>query len=604
MRRRITHTVQPMIHIPSCSARRSQYSTADKQAREQDLLEGLALSIECDKRPHEAKQLVENVIGPATLVVASGGKWIAPDGTAQPKLHLHWRLDKPAFGAELSRLKVARKLAAAIAGGDPTNVPAVHPIRWPGSWHRKGDPVLCTILHHDADREINLLEALEQLQGAEGGTHYSKKQKEANGHSNESTEWARLIRDVLEGDNFHDSLNRLAMRMLWAALSDEDAAATLRTLMENSTASRDDRWQARYGDIARAVSTARVKIGEQSSDNTWDDPDVSLLDGRRGELPVFPAETLPASMRDWLTHAAHGAGVTPAHVAVPLLGIASSLIGTGRRIRASRTWSQPFTIWTAIVGCSGTGKTPGIDASRLALMEIERGRRNEIIDMRLAHETREEAAKAARKKWQQAVEEADKAGTPKPIKPIEAIDPGPFVAPRLSVSDVTIEKIAVLLQVREQGMTLVADELARLFLNMRRYSNGSDKQFFLEAWNGRPFVVERLNRPPVELQHLLVGLVGGLQPDLLSRAFDGDHDGMTSRFLFAWPEEPAYKPLTDAAEEIEPEIINALGRLARLPVQVDGLFRASLCGFDTGSSRGVRAFPQIREAGRQRAGRP
>jgi hypothetical protein len=237
-------------------------------------------------------------------------------------------------------------------------------------------------------------------------------------------------------------------------------------------------------------------------------------------------------------------------------------------------------------------------------MEIERGRRNEIIDMRLAHETREEAAKAARKKWQQAVEEADKAGTPKPIKPIEAIDPGPFVAPRLSVSDVTIEKIAVLLQVREQGMTLVADELARLFLNMRRYSNGSDKQFFLEAWNGRPFVVERLNRPPVELQHLLVGLVGGLQPDLLSRAFDGDHDGMTSRFLFAWPEEPAYKPLTDAAEEIEPEIINALGRLARLPVQVDGLFRASLCGFDTGSSRGVRAFPQIREAGRQRAGRP
>src|SRR5262249_50095736 len=90
---------------------------------------------------------------------------------------------------------------------------------------------------------------------------------------------------------------------------------------------------------------------------TWEEPDWALLDGRRGYLPDFPVEALPASLRGWLLRAACGAGVTPAHVAVPLLGIASSLIGTARRVRACRSWSEPLTMWVAVIGFSGTGKT-------------------------------------------------------------------------------------------------------------------------------------------------------------------------------------------------------------------------------------------------------
>src|SRR5688572_27911330 len=82
---------------------------------------------------------------------------------------------------------------------------------------------------------------------------------------------------------------------------------------------------------------------------TWDDPDLSVLDDRRGELPPFPVERLPA-WGDWLRDAANGGGVTPGHVAVPLLSIASSLIGTARRVRASRAWSEPLALWTGIVG--------------------------------------------------------------------------------------------------------------------------------------------------------------------------------------------------------------------------------------------------------------
>jgi hypothetical protein len=180
---------------------------------------------------------------------------------------------------------------------------------------------------------------------------------------------------------------------------------------------------------------------------------------------------------------------------------------------------------------------------------------------------------------------------PAPAKPAGATEPGPFVAPRLCLSDATIERIAVLLEVRPQGMAFVADELARLFLNMNRYSNGQDNEFWLEAWNGKNFVVERQGRPPVVLDYLLVGVVGGLQPDKVARAFEGDEDGMYARFYFAWPEEPAHMPLSNGVSEIEPEIQNALTRIVDLPAGEDGVFAPRTVDL---SPEGLSAFEAFR----------
>jgi Protein of unknown function (DUF3987) len=118
----------------------------------------------------------------------------------------------------------------------------------------------------------------------------------------------------------------------------------------------------------------------------------------------------------------------------------------------------------------------------------------------------------------------------------------------------------------------VADELARLFMNLERYSGGSDRAFWLEAWDGNSFTVERLGRPPVILPHLLVGVVGGFQPDLLARSFTGDSDGIYSRFLYAWPPEAPFREPTDDVDEVDPEIINAFSRLAGLQAGEDEAF--------------------------------
>jgi hypothetical protein len=100
------------------------------------------------------------------MVVASGGRWADPDtGELEDKHHLRWRLNEPATGSDLAKLKAARRLAAELVGADTSNVSVVHPIRWAGGWHRKAEPRLARIVS-DTENEIDLTDALDRLQAA------------------------------------------------------------------------------------------------------------------------------------------------------------------------------------------------------------------------------------------------------------------------------------------------------------------------------------------------------------------------------------------------------------------------------------------------------
>ena len=132
----------------------------------------------------------------------------------------------------------------------------------------------------------------------------------------------------------------------------------------------------------------RAQHQQQASEPRWDEPDWSIIDDRRGELPSFPTGIFAQPVEQWLERAACGAGVHPDHVAIPLLAVASSLIGTARRVCASRSWTEPMTLWTALIAASGDRKTPGMNVSVRALSLIEKDSETSIRAARLGHETR------------------------------------------------------------------------------------------------------------------------------------------------------------------------------------------------------------------------
>jgi hypothetical protein len=325
----------------------------------------------------------------------------------------------------------------------------------------------------------------------------------------------------------------------------------------------------------------------------WDDPDWSLLDTQRGSVPDFPLEVLSPKLQEVIRRTSKGAGATPAHVAVPLLGITSGLIGYSRRVKATASWVQPATCWTALVGYSGTGKTPGHNVTRRAAKEVEQSRKKDEEKRKRDHETKKQAAKAAYDSWKQKVQEATEAGRPPPEMPEAAVDPGKYVPIRLIVNDGTIERLAELLQARPHGIVLVRDELAALFLNMQRYSGGRDDEFWLESWNGEPHTVERMGRM-LSVDHLLIGVVGGMQPDKLVASFEGDHDGKYARMLFAWPDEPGWLGLNNDATEIDADIYNIISRILTLAeFTEDGDLVPRFISLDAEAAGGFARFAQF-----------
>jgi hypothetical protein len=277
-----------------------------KRAREVDLANGLALSVELDQRAEPSRKRLEFLIGPATAVVASGGEWTDPEtGEVQPKLHLHWRLKEPTRAPEAhARLKRAREIATALVGGDCTNKPVVHPIRWPGSWHRKAQPKLCHLLSLQPEAEIDLQDALgillDILPEFSGGSSTGR----SAGDPGNDRDTAELVRRIISGEELHSCLRDLAWRYLKAGMAQPQVVLTLRGLMDGiGPAGRDQRWQHRRDQIPMLVRTASEKLTAPA-----DDPGLlkGLEDGARNQsiarlgallfrrLPSHEAETAAA----------------------------------------------------------------------------------------------------------------------------------------------------------------------------------------------------------------------------------------------------------------------------------------------------------------------
>ena len=127
------------------------------------------------------------------------------------------------------------------------------------------------------------------------------------------------------------------------------------------------------------------------------------------------------------------------------------------------------------------------------------------------------------------------------------------MAPRLYVTDSTIERLAPLLEARPAALSTSPTSWRGLFVNMQRYRNGSDREFWLEAWDGK-IVCGRAAEPATDNHAASTGRSGWRIPTRQdARSFEGDADGVYARFLYAWPKEPPYARPTESVEEIEPE---------------------------------------------------
>ena len=315
-------------------------------------------------------------------------------------------------------------------------------------------------------------------------------------------------------------------------------------------------------DVVRVIGAAP----ELTTRDLLPEPDMGVLRLNRRTPPKLPIEVFGPVWAPWISTAAEAAACPPDYVAAPLLASASVLIGHARWGQATPGWAEPPHLWVAAVGDSGNGKSPGADCLlRDVLPELERKMIADYPDRLREWRASVEFAKAADDRWVKQVRDAEKTGAPAPLPPVTTAGSEPQ-SPRLRQNDVTIERVATLLATAAlKGLLIVRDEFAGWIEGMSAY-NPAGRGFWIEAYGGRPYRVERQKHPePIDIPRLAVAVYGTTQPEKLALLMRGPDDGLFARPLWTWPD-PVPFQLSRQAPGAQ-FAINALDRLRELDLQ-------------------------------------
>jgi hypothetical protein len=313
----------------------------------------------------------------------------------------------------------------------------------------------------------------------------------------------------------------------------------------DNTSSGDGQGDSTNQYVSKVISIAdgRVRlelvepqVAPNNPASEWPDPDLSVLRPNRRPPPTLPLDVLGDRWADWVKDAA-AAAVAPAdYVVAPLLAAASALIGNARWAQAWPGWKEPPHLWCAPVGDSGDGKSPGSDTINLYVLPfVERRMAADFPDQMRKAQTQIEEAKIRIDICKSDLRDAVKSGTALPPQP-SPIPQEPLV-PRLVLQDVTIERVAsILASAAPKGVLMIRDELAGWLLGMNAYNDGA-RAFWLEAYGGRRYSVDRQkSSEPIIVPHLCVSWCGGTQPARVAEVLQGADDGLLARFMWFWPD--------------------------------------------------------------------
>ena len=217
-------------------------------------------------------------------------------------------------------------------------------------------------------------------------------------------------------------------------------------------------------------------------------------------VPDFPLDVLPPAMHDHVVAQAKVIGCDMSTMAMCAICTFSGALDHSFKLKMMRhgNWYVSPRLWVLLYGDSSKKKTPAINAAADPIEDYQREKwRKYKIEQQIADQSEEN------------------------IK----IDP-PI---RYVVYDSTIEKLGEILARSNRGVLVKRDEFAGWIGSMEKYGSsrggGANRAFWLQAYDGGSYVVDRIGRGETFVENLSVSLIGGIQPRRLAELHGLTSDG-------------------------------------------------------------------------------
>lgn len=232
----------------------------------------------------------------------------------------------------------------------------------------------------------------------------------------------------------------------------------------------------------------------------------------------FPIEIFPKAIQAIITATKESLNFPIDFTGTSILYAGSVSIGNTHKAEIMKGWQENAGLYLSIVGEAGTNKSHPLS---FVLKPIEQ--RDKLKFQKYQSEKMEyDSISALTKK------DREQQGYDEPIKPIWE---------QLLVTDFTPEALAEVHKSNNRGVGVYADELASWFKNFNRYNKGSEEQFWLSVWSGKPIRINRKTSEPTYIPLPFISVIGTIQPGVLNELADNrTENGFLDRLLFVVPD--------------------------------------------------------------------
>lgn len=292
--------------------------------------------------------------------------------------------------------------------------------------------------------------------------------------------------------------------------------------------------QRLYAKICRQPGYVPPDAYNNTEPVVWDTP----IPFDEYDLPAFPVEALPETIRRYVLAVAESTQTAVDMAAVEALGVVSLCCQGKYFIQGSADWSEPLNTYSVVVMEPAERKSAVLAMMIRPVEDYEKEeniRRNaqivesQMILSKLEKEKRSMVEQAAKGK---ATEEEVRAKAAEiaryePVKPL-----------RLFVDDVTSEKLASVLAENKGCAAVVSAEGGIFDIISGLYSRNVNIDVFLKGHSGDTIRVDRIGRTSESILHPSLTMVLAVQPEILNGLMSNNTfrgRGLTARFLYAMP---------------------------------------------------------------------
>jgi Protein of unknown function (DUF3987) len=303
--------------------------------------------------------------------------------------------------------------------------------------------------------------------------------------------------------------------------------------------------------VAEVVTSASGSSPGDDEDWVPEDP--------ADDIAPFPVDCLPRPLGRFITEAAESLQCPADFLGMAMIEVAGGAIGGSRRVRIRRGYEEGPRIYAAIVARPGDGKSPALRTIGKPVYDLQNRR---------AEQYRRDKAR-----YEEALEAYEASGRSRHRNDDQPLDvPEKPTRPALAhvfVENATVESVVPILARTPRGVNMFRDELTSWVLSLNQYrgGRGADRQFYLSAWSGEPFKVDRKSDREESLivADPFLCVIGCIPPAMLAEldASNGGEDGFVHRILFVFPKPVkqrrwSWKGLSPETLQIWSEVVERL----------------------------------------------